>query len=301
MTTLQLAIAAGGLVGLGLTLVLWRLVPAQPHLGSALERLAPDRGAARSTSVGAALDSRDRLGLWVQRRLPIVSSLQVPARELSVLRIPVHRFYGEKALYALIGLLFPPVLTAVLTLFGVTPPLLVPVLASLALAAGLFFLPDYNVHDDAKDAREEFTRALGAYIDLVALERAGGSGSTHALETAAQVGDSWVFRRLQEELARARWSGTPPWDGLAHLSEELGLPELADLADIMRLSGEEGATVYTTLRARSAGLRSALLTNEQARANAAAEKMTLPVSLLALIFLVLLAMPMVLRVLFGEG
>lgn len=301
MTTLQLAIAAGGLVGLGLTLVLWRLVPAQPHLGSALERLAPDRGAARSTPVGAALDSRDRLGLWVQRRLPIVSSLQVPTRELSVLRIPVHRFYGEKALYALIGLLFPPVLTAVLTLFGVTPPLLLPVLASLALATGLFFLPDYNVRDDAKDAREEFTRALGAYIDLVALERAGGSGSTHALETAAQVGDSWVFRRLQEELARARWSGTPPWDGLAHLSEELGLPELADLADIMRLSGEEGATVYTTLRARSAGLRSALLTNEQARANAAAEKMTLPVSLLALIFLVLLAMPMVLRVLFGEG
>ena len=118
MTTLQLAIAAGGLVGLGLTLVLWRLVPAQPHLGSALERLAPDRGAARSTPVGAALDSRDRLGLWVQRRLPIVSSLQVPTRELSVLRIPVHRFYGEKALYALIGLLFPPVLTAVLTLFA---------------------------------------------------------------------------------------------------------------------------------------------------------------------------------------
>lgn len=300
-TTLQLAIAAGGLVGLGLTLIMWRLVPAQPHLGSAIERLAPERGAAQSMPAGAVVDQRDRLGLWVQRRLPLISSLQVPARELSVLRIPVHRFYGEKALYALIGLVFPPVLTAVVALFGLMPPLVLPVVVSLGLAAGLFFLPDFNVRDDAKTAREEFTRALGAYIDLVALERAGGAGSTHALESAAQVGDSWVFRRLQEELARARWSGTPPWDGLAQLSDELGLPELADLADIMRLSGEEGATVYATLRARSAGLRSALLTNEQARANAAAERMTLPVSLLAIIFLVLLAMPMVLRVIFGTG
>ena len=35
----------------------------------------------------------------------------------------------------------------------------------------MFFLPDYNARDDAKKARAEFTRALGAYIDLVALER----------------------------------------------------------------------------------------------------------------------------------
>ena len=32
-----------------------------------------------------------------------------------------------------------------------------------------------------------------------------------------------------------------PWEALHGLAEELGLPELDDLADIMRLSGEEGA------------------------------------------------------------
>ena len=43
MTTLQLAAGAGCLIGLGTALILWRLAPAHPHLGSALERLDPVR------------------------------------------------------------------------------------------------------------------------------------------------------------------------------------------------------------------------------------------------------------------
>lgn len=300
MTSLQMAIAAGCAAGLGLTLIIWRLVPAQPHLGAALDRLAPGR-----TGPTAAGDQagtlQERAGLWLQRHLPALAAVRVPTRELAVLRRPVHHYLGEKVLYAALGLLFPPLSTVILTLAGVRLPIVLPALASLLLAAALSFIPDYNARSDAKAARDEFTRALGAYIDLVALERAGGSGSTQSLEAAAEVGDSWVFQRLREELARARWSGMPPWDGLARLGEELGLPELADLADIMRLSGEQGATVYATLRARSANLRTALLTAEHAKANAAGEAMTLPVSALSLIFLVLLATPSVLRVVFGGG
>ena len=108
-------------------------------------------------------------------------------------------------------------------------------------------------------AREEFARATSAYIDLTALERAAGAGATQALEQAATVGDSWVFVRLREQLIRARLSGTPPLEGLHELSTELALPELSDLADIMRLSGEEGAAVYKTLRARSASMRAAMM------------------------------------------
>jgi hypothetical protein len=86
----------------------------------------------------------------------------------------------------------------------------------------MFFLPDYNARDDAKKARVEFARALGAYIDLVALERNSGSGSRQAMEAAAEIGDSWVFRRLGEELARSRWSGQAPWEALHGLADELG-------------------------------------------------------------------------------
>jgi hypothetical protein len=109
------------------------------------------------------------------------------------------------------------------------------------------------------------------------------------------VGDSWVFRRLSEELNRSRWSGQPPWDSLHALAEELGLPELDDFADIMRLSGEEGASVYANLRARSAAMRAAMLSDEISEANAVGERMTIPGSLLGVIFMALLVAPSLLR------
>jgi hypothetical protein len=109
------------------------------------------------------------------------------------------------------------------------------------------------------------------------------------------VGDSWVFRRLSEELNRSRWSGQPPWDALHALAEELGLPELDDFADIMRLSGEEGASVYANLRARSAAMRAAMLSDEISEANAVGERMTIPGSLLGVIFMALLVAPSLLR------
>src|SRR3546814_2702739 len=95
------------------------------------------------------------------------------------------------------------------------------------------------------------------------------------MESAAEVADSWVFRRLSEELGRSRCSGLPPWDALHELAEELGLPELEDFADIMRLSGEEGAAVYGNLRARSAAIRTAMLNAEVAQVNAVGERMTI--------------------------
>ena len=44
MTTgLQLALAGGALVGLGVALLLWRLAPAHPDLADALQRLSPEQ------------------------------------------------------------------------------------------------------------------------------------------------------------------------------------------------------------------------------------------------------------------
>ena len=303
VTTLRLAIVCGAAAGLGLTLLVARLLPAHPDLVATLGRERTRR------LTGLEADSRthrprsitDRLGVWVERHATGVMWARVPTRELRMLRIPVHHYFGEKALFALIGLAFPSIATALLALFGIRLPVTIPVIASLTLAAVLSFLPDYNARDNAAKARQEFVRALGAYVDLVALERHAGAGATQALDSAAAVGDSWVFERIREELARARWSGHPPWDGLADLADDLQLPELADLADIMRLSGEEGATVYASLRARSAGMRAALLSHEHAQANAADERLTFPVTLLAFVFLLLVSTPAILRILFGAA
>lgn len=296
MTTgLQLALAAGALLSLGVVLLVVRLVPAEPDLAEALGRLTPARGRANTlgpTSVGSG---KERLGVWAIKALPPAMWVRTPTRELALLRIPLARFYGDKLTSALLGLLIPPLLAWFFGLIGLGFPVAIPALASAGLAVVMFFLPNYNAADDARKARLEFTRALGAYIDLVALERHNGSGVRQAMESAAEVGDSWVFTRLSEELTRSRWSGLPPWDALHTVAEELGLPELDDFADIMRLSGEEGASVYANLRARSAAMRTAMLNDEIAEANAVGERMTIPGSLLGVIFMALLVAPSLLR------
>ncbi len=301
MTALMIALFASSLVGLGLAMLLWRLVPAQPDLGAALDNLAPEASLARPVEIPTASDTQDRLGLWVMRTLPVTSFWSPPTRELALLRRTPHRFYGEKALYFLIGLLFPAVASLLFYVFGVNPPIVVPLLASLVLGAALSFLPDYNVRSDAAEAREEFTRALTAYVDLVALERITGAGPRQAMTAAAEVGDSWVFKRIAEELSRSRFNGIPPWDSLTKLGEDLGLPDLSEVSDIMRLSGEDGAAVYQMLRARAASMRAATTNAELAKANAAGERMSLPVSALALIFLLILATPAILRVVISGG
>ena len=297
MTTgLQLALAAGALISLGVVLLATRLMPAEPDLAEALSRLTPARG--RTGAVAILTDAatgKERVGVWAIKALPPAMWVRTPSRELALLRIPLARFYGDKLTSAFLGLLIPPVLACFFQLIGLGFPVAIPAAASLALAVVMFFLPNYNAIDDAKKTRLEFTRALGAYIDLVALERLNGSGVRQAMEAAAEVGDSWVFTRLSEELTRSRWSGLPPWDALHTLADELGLPELDDFADIMRLSGEEGASVYTNLRARSAAMRTAMLNDEITEANAIGERMTIPGSLLGLIFMALLVTPSLLR------
>lgn len=296
MTTgLQLALAAGALVALGVVLLVVRLMPAEPDLAEALGRLTPARGRTHTLSPASASTGKERLGVWAMKALPPAMWVRTPTRELALLRIPLARFYGDKLTFAFLGLLIPPLLAWFFGLIGLGFPVAIPALASLGLAVVMLFLPNYNALDDARKARLEFTRALGAYIDLVALERHNGSGVRQAMEAAAEVGDSWVFTRLSEELTRSRWSGLPPWDALHTLAEELGLPELDDFADITRLSGEEGASVYANLRARSAAMRTAMLNDEIAEANAVGERMTIPGSLLGVIFMALLVAPSLLR------
>jgi Flp pilus assembly protein TadB len=301
MSVLQPAILAGLVAGLGAAMIIVGLVPAQPDLKAALARLQPDQTAARRRAdhEAAAGDATDRIGLWLMRRTPVVDWLRVPRRDLAILRIGVHHYLGEKALFAAVGLIFPSLLTAGMSLMGISVPIVIPAFVALGLAVAMSFIPDLQVRERAASARAEFARALGAYTDLVALARAAGSGSTAALATAAQVADSWVFVRLREELARAELAGVTPWDALDQLADELKLPELAELAAIARQSGEEGVSIIDTLRARATSLRTQLLADEQAHANAVGERMYMPGAALALVLTALLAAPPMIRIFTG--
>ena len=162
---LQIALLGGLLLGAGIAGVIWRLLPAHVDAADALDRLAPARPGARDDHDPAGDSLNDRLGRWAWKALPGALLGRSPVQDLALLRISVTHFYGEKIVFALLGLVIPPVMTLLLTLLGWHPPILVPVGGTLVLAAVMFMVPNYNVADDAERARSEFSRALGAYAE----------------------------------------------------------------------------------------------------------------------------------------
>lgn len=292
----QLVLVPGILAGLGLTLVVAQLLPRQPRLADAVARLGTTTAAASAQQHG---DLEQRVGSWVHSRLPDVPGFKLPTQDLALVNMPVNTFLFKKAQYALLGLIAPAVAGLVLQMVGLVPVYL-PALAGIPLAVVFWFGPDRDLKAKAAEAREEFARAVAVYLELVAAERKRGAPAAHALETAASVGRSWVFVRIRQELTRARYAGMPPWDALNAFSEEIRVPELADVAKIIRLSGEAGASVYETLRQRGRSLRVQLLNNEQTRANEVSERMTsIPLAALAVVFCGIILTPLLLTLVSG--
>ncbi|GAA2910529.1 hypothetical protein Acy02nite_89510 [Actinoplanes cyaneus] len=276
------AVIFGALIGAGIYLSLRGAIPAAPRLDLALQRLY----ATPSRQPG---DQDGPIARWLAAR--VGDRLRVPTQELRLLGKSTERYVLEKIGMAVVGLLFVPTMTFLLSVIGLHLPIVVPLAGSLLLASGFFFLVDILIRQQAAEAREQFSRAVASYLDLVALERSAAHGPVESLERAAKVGTGWVFDRIRGTLEAARIAGIPPWDGLSKVAAEIGVPALGDVGDIMRLSGNEGAQVYQTLVARSQSLRGALRAKDHDRANTATTLLYVPTSLMVLVLFALVGYP----------
>jgi Flp pilus assembly protein TadB len=220
-------------------------------------------------------------------------------RDLAVLGRSPETHLAEKVTLALVGLLLVPATAAVLAAGGVSFPLVVPVWGALLFAVVGFWIPDLGIHSEAQARRRDFRHALGAFLDLVVVALAGGGGVETALEDAANVGNGWSFEHLRHALARARRARETPWSALARVGDELGVPELSELAASVALAGTEGAKVRASLAAKAASLRAHELAEAETAAQAATERMSLPVVLLFAGFLAFVGYPAVEHVLTG--
>lgn len=297
-TALQLALISGLLLSTGLVIGIAAFVPGPPDLRDVVRRYSTTNAQRRAATATTATNRTEKLGAWTLTRLPSNWWGNTPTKDLALLQIPIHRHYGKKVSGALVGLLLAPLLGYTLIVVGLPIPVALPPAASLALAILLFRAPDNDVRQAATKAREEFDRTLITYTDLVALERAAGSGAGQALEYAAQLGDSWVFHRIREELARARWSGESPWTALKDLAEQLDLNSLRELANNVSLA-KEGTQIYDILRKRSESLRDAMLAAELGNAIKLTNRMSYPAALPLGIFAALLVAPIILRFMAG--
>ncbi len=293
MSALQLVMLLGLGAGVGVVLLLIAARATSPDLGAAMANLTPST----ARPAAAAPDLATRLGAWLRSSVPRLGRGRATPADLDLLGLDPARHTGEKVLAAACGLAAPTLITAAFALLGIHVPVLVPVAAGALFAVALLIGSDQAVSRRAASARVEVRRALSAYADLISLERSAGAGAAEAMESAAAAAPNWVFRRIHGALVQARLSGRSPWDALADLADVIAVPELADLAGVMRLAGEESTSVSLTLRARASALRNSLAEDAHSQANAAMQRMMLPLAALALVYLVLLALPGVLNVL----
>jgi hypothetical protein len=171
MTGLQLAMLSGAALSAGLVLIVAGLIPAPVHLKDAIGRLQPTTHHTDTIAGAGTVDAEVRLGRWAEQHLPAIVWGTPPDRDLALLGRTRAAFYGSKIISAVLGLLVVPVISVATMLLGLPIPVAVPVLGSLGLAVVLWFLPNNELRDQARKAREEFSYALGAFVEMVALER----------------------------------------------------------------------------------------------------------------------------------
>jgi len=300
--------------GLGLFLLLRIVAPPRVAVSVALARVdaaavSPSGpGRPRRVAVAAAGGQRGR---W-SRRLAAVEALlgeryaaTLAERgllsaglrsDLALLGTDERAYTARKLLLALAALVLTPLL---LTPIGAAlgAPWLLAAWVSLLAAAGVFLLPDARVRRAASARRRDFATAIAAYLDLVAMRAASGSGVAEALRDAARIGTGGAFTLLREALDDARMSGQPPAWGLRLLGEELDVVELRQLSAQLQLIDASGAQAEASLRAKADALRARQLTDAHGGANAQSQTMLIAQVLLGLGFLIFLGYPAVAQVL----
>lgn len=248
-----------------------RTVPTASHVQAPLVRLAEALGGRRLVRRGLRAD------------------LAVTDRDESWL-------LSSALLSGLYGLAFGPALALVLFSAGVALPWGLPVVLSIVagpIAAGAQVL---SLRTEASRRRQDFAFALSAYLDLVVVSMAAGRGTEGALAVAASSGTGAAFEALRRALDGARLRGIAPWDALDELGGTLGVSELSGLAASIRLAGASGAKVRSSLAARAKALRERGLAESRAAAESETERMSVPVVLLVLGFIVLIGYPAVVQI-----
>lgn len=271
-----LGLLAGSIFGAGLLAVVRGVVPGHPPLAAALasiDRTRPSAGElqARWSTLGRALISLLEGGGF---------DLGTTRRDLQVVDRRLERHALDKLT---VSVSFGALTIATGTAIGaagisVSPPWLL--FTAAIAAAGGFFVPDLNLRREAERRRREFRHALGAFLELVAIVVAGGGGVETALDEAAAVGDGWAFTQIQRTLGGCRLSGESPWRAFDRLGRELGVDDLRELAAAVGLAGEHGARIRSSLAAKAGALRDHRLAEVETDAQAATERMSVPVVLM---------------------
>jgi Flp pilus assembly protein TadB len=284
----------GALTGAALLLVLRALVPMR-IADLALQQAAPP--GARNQASDWARRHLVLVGRGQLRLARLLSSLSASDADLAVLGRSREDHLVTAGAHMLLGAALGAGLGIVAGLFSSWQAVLVVVPGSLSGALGGCAVSAYSLRRLAGAERKRFLRALGCWLDLVAMAQAGGMGVESALQSSAEIALDRGFQLLRSALERSRVASISPWQGLSRLGRELGVAQLEEIGSILGLAGTEGARVRATLAAKSASMRRRQLADAQAEANATTERLFLPSIVLMLAFMLFLMYPAAVRLL----
>lgn len=293
------AILLGLLGGVGLLLFVNGLVPRRPALAAALAQLHHQRSSRPEHRVEATSLLVRVIGQPLARTGIAARLVERVGRDLRVTGRSVDELLTKQALCGFAGLLWAPVTVGIMALGGVSVPYVAPLWCSALLGIGGCLLPLVSLRVSAAERRRSFRHAFSCFLDLVSVRLAGGAGVESALAATARGGHGWAFAEIRQALAEARLMGEPPWTGLARLGRELDIGELNELAASVTLAGDEGARVRASIAAKARSIRTRELADAESAAQSASERMSLPIVLLMLGFVVFLGYPAVMQVLTG--
>lgn len=303
--TLLLILFGGAVAGGGLLVVVWQVL--QPPVSGAAAlaqfdaRLARGRRQASLTTdrrhqvesqrlrnfgsdLANALESR---GVTLPSSLSASLGLVGQSREI---------FLAHTVLAALGGF-FAPIVVMIPLSIGGTVSTAVPLWASLIGVPIGTLMPYLSVTRQAEERRRGFRHVVSAFLDLVAMNLAGGRGVPEALQAAANISDGWAMVRIRDALGAARLQGVTPWTALGELGDEVDVDELRDLSSALALVAEDGAKVRESLTARANSMRRKELAAAEGAAAARSQSMLVAQLLLCVGFLCFLIYPAIARIL----
>jgi tight adherence protein C len=300
---MTIALLGGAVFGLGGYLLFRALFPPRPGLAA---RLAAFDAARRRGEVEPSRSSitaekvtglRARLGTSLAAFYEARGWQQRSVRaDLALLDRSFEAFLATKFLLACAAIVFIPVLVGYFAVLGLGAAVAFPVWLGIFFALVFFLLPDLQLRQEAASRRRDFRHAVGAFLDLVSMNLAGGRGVPEALRTAAAVGDGWAMRRIRDALSNARITGITPWEALGRLGDDVNVDELRDMSAALALVADDGAKVRQSLTARAASMRSRELADVEGKAGERSQSMLVAQLLLCAGFLIFLAYPAVMRV-----
>jgi tight adherence protein C len=297
----------GALSGLGVLILVLVFAPPRTSPAVALAQLDAARGRARTEQLVAARRAPGQLadsahlwhiGGWLRTALSRTGVEFGGIRsDLSLLGRTLEAHLAVSVLAAVGGFLAPVLVQLVIAIFVGGSP------GGVSLAVGLFFgaiaglVPTLTVRSKAADRRRDFRHVVSSFLDLVAMNLAGGRGVPEALQSASEITDDWAMVRIRDTLLSARLHGVTPWAALGELGEEIQIDELRDLAASLALVAEDGAKVRESLTARAVSMRKRELAEAEGKAGEKSQSMLVAQLLLALGFLIFLVYPATVRML----